>query len=220
MANDMIKLAPRMLAAAELCGAGRRIIDVGCDHAELAIYLRQRGAERVIASDVREGPLRMAAHNIEKYGVHGVELRLCDGLSGFSEADCDTVAICGMGGELIASILEAAPWTAEGGVRLVLQPMSRSEHLRIWLARHGYAIEEERLARDGGRLYSVLAARGGAQPRETHGLFSQSLTRDALFGEYAAALAARYRREAEGKRRAGLDISEEKRALAILKEYL
>jgi len=206
------------MAAAELCVGGGRIIDVGCDHGLLSIYLWQSGAERVIASDVRRGPLRRAAENIEKYGAEGVQLALGDGLRDFGQEDCDTVVICGMGGELIINILSAAPWTNSGSHKLVLQPMTRGDVLRRWLAGNGYIFQEERLVRDSGRLYAVMSLLGGGLPGHTHGLFSEKLTADPLFPEYVSSLREKYARAMRGKHQAGQDAGYEESMLSILKE--
>ena len=50
----------------------------------------------------------------------------------------------------------AAPWLKETGARLVLQPMTRAEELRRFLAEHGFEILEERPVLSLGRPYSVL----------------------------------------------------------------
>ena len=75
--------------------------------------------------------------------------------------ECDTVTIAGMGGENIAAILAAAPWTADGRHTLLLQPQSRGETLRAFLADHGYAIRREALVEDRGHIYPVLEAGAG-----------------------------------------------------------
>lgn len=86
---------------------------------------------------------------------------LCDGLTGVSPDSVDTVVIAGMGGENIAAILRAAPWACRNAL-CILQPMSRPEELRAALPSLGLMIRAERLVRDAGRLYSVLAVRAGA----------------------------------------------------------
>ena len=69
--------------------------------------------------------------------------------------------VLGMGGENIAQILAGAPWTADGRHTLLLQPQSRAEALRRFLAEHGYAIAREALVRDRGFLYPVIEAGAG-----------------------------------------------------------
>lgn len=94
-----MNLTPRLLAAAELCGGAKSVIDVGCDHAHLCVELIQRGAARAYASDIREGPLRRARETIARCGMgERIQAVLCDGLHGFSPDMADAVIICGMGG--------------------------------------------------------------------------------------------------------------------------
>lgn len=67
---------------------------------------------------------------MERYGyADQVQLRLCDGLAAVQPGEVDTVTICGMGGKMMISILEAAPWTTDG-VTLILQPMKVPGELR------------------------------------------------------------------------------------------
>ncbi len=80
--------------------------------------------------------------------------------------ECDTVTIAGMGGQTIAEILTAAPWTAQGDHLLLLQPMTMIAELLLWLYAHGYACEREALCREDRRRYVVLSVRGGAPKRE------------------------------------------------------
>lgn len=96
----MIILSPRLQTAADLCRRGVTICDVGTDHAFLACYLAQTGAEQVIASDVRDGPLEAARRTVEQQGVRNVTLMKSNGLEKIDYAD--DVIIAGMGGELIA----------------------------------------------------------------------------------------------------------------------
>ena len=126
-----IELSPRLRAVAELVPHGTRFADVGTDHAYLAVWLLQRGVVRhALVSDLRQGPLERARATAEHYGLMDrMTFRLCDGLRQISPEEADTIAIAGMGGETILSILAAAPWTKESGCRLLLQPMSEGRTL-------------------------------------------------------------------------------------------
>lgn len=213
-------LSPRMALAAELCFGAQRAVDVGCDHAYLSIELARAGAY-VEASDLRPGPLEYARANIRAAGLEArITLHLCDGLSAFSAESCDTVAVCGMGGETISDILLAAPWTADGTHTLVLQPQTRAEVLRRFLAGHGYTVEAERLVREGRRIYCVLRARGGMPPMgaENDYMCTERMYADPMFPAYLALLQARLRRVLAGKRCAGLDAEAEMRMLRRLEE--
>lgn len=69
------------------------------------------------------------------------------------------MVIAGMGGELIARILDQAPWTREA--LLLLQPMSSQPELRLWLNQHGYVIQAETVVQEGEKTYVILTVRGG-----------------------------------------------------------
>lgn len=184
-----VHLSPRLSAIAGLIPPGARVIDVGTDHALLPVYLAQTGkAAHVWASDIRPGPLSAARSLVARTGTgNTVELRLTDGLSGFSRADGDTVVIAGMGGETMASILSAAPWVC-GGVKLILAPQTKQDALRRFLAEKGFAIESEHLVQDAGRIYPFFIAGAGQAPEYTPaewhtGLLTQISVRP-LFEKY------------------------------------
>lgn len=160
--DHTFKLPPRLAAIAALVPDGARLADVGTDHALLPIRLLLDGKiQSAVATDIRPGPLSRAKENAYAAGVQDLSCVLCDGLTGISPDSVDTVVIAGMGGENIAAILRAAPWACRNAL-CILQPMSRPEELRAALPSLGLTIRAERLVRDAGRLYSVLAVRAGA----------------------------------------------------------
>lgn len=154
-----IILDSRLGCIAEAIGSARIVADIGTDHGLLPIaLLLHRQAERAVACDIRQGPLGSARRNAVRYGVSDkVALVLTDGFHGVEAYSPDAVVISGMGGELIARIISEAPYL-RGDVRLFLQPMTRAESLRAYLAHSGFEITAEHLARDGERLYSVMEA--------------------------------------------------------------
>lgn len=157
-----LELTPRLRLLADWVPPGARLADVGTDHAYLPVWLTLRGrVASAIASDLRPGPLSRARETGRTHGAAGIDFRLCDGLAAIGPDECDTVVIAGMGGENIAAILAAAPWTADGAHTLLLQPQSRAEVLRSFLQDHGYAIRREALVEDRGHLYPALEASGG-----------------------------------------------------------
>ena len=159
--DHTFKLPPRLAAITALVPDGARLADVGTDHALLPIRLLLDGKiQSAIATDIRPGPLSRAKENAYAAGVSNLTCVLCDGLTGVAPGSANTVVIAGMGGENIAGILRAAPWACQKAF-LILQPMSRPEELRAALPSLGLAICAERLARDAGRLYSILAVRAG-----------------------------------------------------------
>lgn len=156
----MIKLSPRLAAAAALAGRGESIIDVGTDHGYLPVYLAQNGCfAHIAASDIRSGPLDSARRSAQEYGVGDkIAFYLSDGLKTVPET-FDTVVIAGMGGETMVDIISACPWAA--GAKLVLQPQSRVDRLTEYLNNAGFVCRRAVLCLDGGKPYMVVEAKAG-----------------------------------------------------------
>ena len=161
-----IPLSKRLLACAQMVAPGSRVADIGTDHGYLAIWLlKNGGAEHVIACDLREQPLASARANAARFGTEGIEFRLSDGLAKIAPDEADTVVCAGMGGDLIAMILDAAQWLRDARYTLILQPQSAAPALRRYLTQNGFGIREETLLREGRFYYTVLRAQfGDAQP--------------------------------------------------------
>ena len=157
-----LELSPRLQLLADWVPQGARLADVGTDHAYLPVWLTLHGrVTSAIASDLRKGPLERARETGRTYGAEGIDYRLGDGLAFIRPEEADTIVIAGMGGENIASILAAAPWTADGQHTLLLAPHTKAEELRLFLMDHGYAIRREALVRDRGTLYPVMEVTAG-----------------------------------------------------------
>lgn len=135
------------------------VCDVGCDHGFVSIYLMQRQiATKVLAMDVVEGPLQRAIEHIEEYQMQDViETRLSDGLEKVTQKDnVSSVVIAGMGGILIAKIMQDA---LERGLiirEFILQPQSGWDKLRSFLRQESYRIEQEDMILEDGKFYPVI----------------------------------------------------------------
>lgn len=154
----MPNLSLRLSTIADFVKNKAAVCDVGTDHGYLAIHLIENEvASRVLATDINEKPLLNARKNIEKSGVNGIELRLCDGLSGVKKGEADTFIIAGMGGEVIAGILcRGADITRQRDITIILQPTTSPEFLRRFLCENGYKITEEKAVFENGKIYSVM----------------------------------------------------------------
>lgn len=165
----MITLDNRLKTAAELCREGKVAADVGCDHAQLACYLAMNKSIRVIASDVRDGPLEAARRTVAEAGVSNVSVVKSDGLREIDFAD--DVIICGMGGELIAQIIGGCRFL-NADTRFILQPMTKPNYLRCWLCENGFEIMEERAAYDDQRIYTIMYVKYTDEPRVPDEMFA------------------------------------------------
>lgn len=136
--------------------------DIGTDHAYASVeIIRQERAKKVIASDVREGPLKAAEGNIKRHRMESViETRLGGGLSVLRPNEADTAVIAGMGGEMIIKIISEDMDIARN-LTLILQPMNAQYELRKFLISEGFTIEHEDIETEGHRVYNILIVKNG-----------------------------------------------------------
>ena len=118
--------------------------DIGCDHAYVSIHLYYKGLANIIyASYIKPGPIETAKKNIEKYQCQNhIKTLLAGGLDGVIEKGVETYIIAGMGGEMIAKILNQYKDKFSKNDRFILQPMSSIEDLRMYLYQHEFVITE------------------------------------------------------------------------------
>lgn len=162
MPRDSISLDPRLTAIAALCGKCTVVADIGTDHGRLGAYLMQTGlSQKVIFTDISDSSLEKARLLIGKLGLlSSSEFYVGDGAFALNEKP-DLAVIAGMGGETIASIVRDGSEILKDS-RLILQPNVAVPELRSELVRSGFSIYDERIVRDGRRLYVIIAAQKGS----------------------------------------------------------
>ena len=160
-------IRPRLAMTAALVPPDSVAADIGSDHAYLPIYLVRQGiCPRAIAADIAEGPLQNGLEAVCAAGLEDkIELCLSDGFSRFAADDAGCWILAGMGGTLIARLLDAAPWLCRPGTALVAQPMRRAHELRQWLMLHNFCIISEYACYDAGRAYLALRAEYSGEVR-------------------------------------------------------
>lgn len=174
---NLPKISKRLEAAASFARRGARIADIGTDHAYLPIYLYTVGAVAGgVVSDVNQGPVERAVANLRDYGCEGVFVaQRADGLCGVLEHRPDDIFILGMGGELIARIIDGEPRVKDARYRLILQPMTHADSLRAYLLANGFEISAETLVSED-KIYQIICA-------EYTGSVSTADDFDLYFGE-------------------------------------
>ena len=200
----------RLKKIAELVSGNGIAVDVGTDHAYLAAELINSGkCSRVIASDVKEGPLDSARNTVDKYGIQDkVELVLSDGLENVSLDGVSDVVIAGMGGETIADIIGAVEIDSidKKNIRWVLQPMTKPEILRRKLYEHNLEITGEYVAEEGDKLYVIMTAEYCPFPRrltEAESVCGFFDDEDKTANKYRAREAERLEKVADSLEKAG-----------------
>ncbi len=157
-------ISKRLELVASFVPQGSILLDVGSDHAYLPIELVERGQiEAAIAGEVVVGPYQSAVKNVDAHGLEEkIQVRLANGLAAFEEEDqVSVITIAGMGGRLIATILEEGLDKLSGVERLILQPNNREDDLRIWLQDHEFQIVAESILEEAGKFYEILVVEAG-----------------------------------------------------------
>ena len=157
-------ISKRLETVASFVSQGAVLLDVGSDHAYLPIELVEKGhIERAIAGEVVVGPYQSAVKNVENHGLSDkIQVRLANGLVAFDESDqVSVITIAGMGGRLIATILEEGFDKLAHVERLILQPNNREDDLRNWLQDHGFQIIAESILEEAGKFYEILVVEAG-----------------------------------------------------------
>lgn len=156
----MVTLSRRLQAVAALVEPAKTAADIGCDHGYVSIWLIQQGIiPKVIAMDVRPGPLEIARKNVALYRTEDViELRRSDGLQMLGVGEADSMICAGMGGALICHILENDPEKAKAMKQIILQPQSEIFRVRRFLREHGYVIVKEDMVKEDGKYYPMFRA--------------------------------------------------------------
>ena len=154
-------LSGRLLSASEFVRQDAVFADIGTDHAYLPIFLLASGRiKRAVCSDINEGPLNSARRNAADAGVFdSISFHLTNGACELSGEGITDLAICGMGGELISDIIEAAKFLKSDKINLILQPMTKAAHLRRYLYSTGFEIAKESYVTDAGKHYVTMLVR-------------------------------------------------------------
>ena len=159
----MFELDTRLFAAAELLGTGNTLADIGSDHAFLPIYmLKNQRIAHAIITDINDMPLKNSMDHVNQYRMQNYcEFRKGSGLEIIKDGDADLISICGMGGDLIATIIKNGIDTAKSAEKLVLQPMTNHALLRKNITEMGFRIIDEKMIRDRHLFYQIFSVQKG-----------------------------------------------------------
>ena len=153
-----MQLSLRLSAVAAMVTPGNRLVDVGCDHGYLPVYLYLNDViPKAVAMDVRPGPLSRAKEHIAQYQLEDyIETRLSDGLEALAPGEGDTLVIAGKGGPLMERILTKGSDVRESFREMILQPQSDIPHFRRFIREIGWEIDKEDLVLEDGKFYPMM----------------------------------------------------------------
>lgn len=183
-----MRINNRLKKVGELVDTNSLILDIGCDHALLDIYLvKENKVKKAIASDVSNGPLDSARSNIATYHMEDkIELRLGDGLACYTN-DIDTVIVSGMGGRTIIGIFKYQLAVVKNIKTIILSPNNYQEDVRRFFSKIGFMIDEEALVKDGKVIYQIMKFKRGKKKYQKRDYFFGPIlleNKDSLFQEY------------------------------------
>ena len=136
------------------------VLDIGCDHSLLGVYLVLNKNVKVIGSDINSGPLEKAKENLKKYHLsNNIELRLGDGLNVMSD-DINTVVISGMGGISIINILKDIK-KYPNVKKLIISPNNDFPLTRVEISKLGFYISNETIVLESNKYYLISEYRLG-----------------------------------------------------------
>lgn len=159
----MINISKRLTAVATFVRSNSKIIDIGCDHALLDIYLvEHHPAIKSIAADVRSGALAQAKKNVIKYNMSdSISLRLGDGLDVVNKEEIDTIVISGLGGPKIIDILTKDKTKLVNVEDIIIQSNTDYYEIRFNICNLGFYIDSEVLVRENNIIYVIIHFKKG-----------------------------------------------------------
>ena len=182
----MIKLSKRLKAIASLI-LTNEIIDIGCDHAFLDIYLIQNNNNlKITASDNKLGALKQAENNINKYNIKNINLCLSDGLDKVDVNNATTIVISGLGNNTIIDILKKDNNKLKNINNIIVQSNKGYYELRKTICDLDFYIDKESLVKERDIFYIIIRfKRGNKKYSNKDYLYGPYLRihKDALFKE-------------------------------------
>lgn len=167
----MLKLTERLQQIADFLPEGQSFVDIGTDHGYLPIYMAERGkSPYIILADINEGPMEIARAHVNQYlpefkpngdvykNNKGGTIKLVkgNGLEPIVVEPVENCVIAGMGGLLIASIIEAELEKAIHFSSLILQPRNAQDKLRRFLYEQEFVVLEEALVRENQFIWEIV----------------------------------------------------------------
>ncbi|SER82837.1 tRNA (adenine(22)-N(1))-methyltransferase TrmK [Psychrobacillus sp. OK032] len=157
-------LSERLKTVASFVEKNTILADIGSDHAYLPCYLVHTGIiTQGIAGEVVKGPFESALKQVRSEGLEKqIDVRFGNGLEVIEKTDnVQTITIAGMGGPLIASILEAGKDKLDTIETLILQPNIHAKAIREWAMKENWKIVNETILEEHDKIYEVVVLQKG-----------------------------------------------------------
>ena len=154
-----MKISKRLLTIAEMVDENDKVIDIGCDHALLDIYLTNHGI-KCTASDINENALNIAKQNIEKHNLKDkIETVLSDGLEKIDVKNNHILIISGMGANTIDHILSNNKVDLIN--KIIIQSNNDLYYLRKMMIKKGFYLFDEKVIYEKNKYYVIIYFKRG-----------------------------------------------------------
>ncbi len=159
-----MKISNRLKTVATLVEDNTNIIDVGCDHALLDIYLYQtKNNISIEAIDIKAKPLESAQKNLKKFGLENkITLTLQDGIENINN-NIDTIIISGMGTTNILNIIFKDKNKLKNIKNIIISSNNDYYLLRKTFTKKGYYIKNEKIVLENNKFYPIILFKKGHQ---------------------------------------------------------
>lgn len=152
-----MKINERLKRVASYVDDNSYIIDVGCDHALLDIYLlKNKKNIKAIASDINDGPLQYAYNNIKKENLlDKIKITKRNGIDNL-EKEVDTIIISGMGSTNIINIIFKDINNLDNIKKIIISSNNDWYLLRKTFINKGYYIKDEDIVLEKDKFYFII----------------------------------------------------------------
>jgi len=129
------------------------VIDTCCDHAYLAIYLKENNlCKEVYASDISDKALLNAQNNIKKHNLQ-IETFLSDGFKNIKLENINTVVIAGVGTNTVLDIVNSAPKDIS---KYIISSNNDFYNLRKKMKKQAFYIKKEIIVKENNKYYPII----------------------------------------------------------------
>lgn len=155
-----LKLSKRLQSIADMIDYNSNVVDVGCDHGLLDIYLTLNKNCNCIATDISKNVLENTKNNVEKYHlIDKIKIICSDGLENIDIKIPDKIVISGMGTSTILNILSTKKINEIDN--LIIQSNNEIDKLRYEICKIGFYIEGEKIIFDKDKYYTIINFKKG-----------------------------------------------------------
>ncbi len=149
-------LSKRLETIASLVPQNEKVIDIGCDHALLDIYLTLNNNNTCVAADISEKVINNAIKNIKKYNLQNkIKTIISDGINNIEIEGKNIFIISGMGTHTILEIVSKI--NKEKVKKLIIQSNNHLFELRKGINKLGYKIETELVICEKNKYYTIIS---------------------------------------------------------------